>query len=88
MSIIRYIQEYGMCMTALTGSTRIIRKFNRGKLSGWADNQKHKVVTRFLYNHYKDTITYQNIKSIEPGSNKDNKIFVFWWQGEQTAPPL
>lgn len=74
----------------LTGSTRLIRKLKVKKLSDMVDKWKHRVVSRWLYKNYKDTIVDSiTVDSLfEKKSNGNRKIFVFWWQGEQTAPPI
>ena len=89
MNLKSYIKEYGILMTVLTGSTRLVRKFNNRRLSDRLDNIKHKVVTNWLYSHYKDTITDTAFKNNVSVKVEYTKIFVFWWQGEESnsTPP-
>jgi len=52
--------------------------------------RKHKSILIYLYNHYKKIIDNLLISNTTPPSNieADSTIWVCWWDGEDSMPPL
>jgi hypothetical protein len=51
---------------------------------------KHRSILNYLYLHYKDIINKYADSSTLPNSfiKKDSTIWICWWDGEETMPPL
>lgn len=65
-------------------SDRILRKILRGK---WNRNSNQRMRSWYFSKHYSYLIDHYRDARIPQGKN-DGPIWMFWWQGEESMPPI
>lgn len=84
-----YIKEYGIGIFAIVGFTRVLRKLKLNNVIKSYERFKYATIIRWLDKRYgkeaEQAITgYTNHCRIQD----DAPIWIFWWQGEETMPPI
>lgn len=84
-----YIKEFGIRIFAIAGFTRVLRrlklnsavksyeKFKYASIIGWLDKRYGKEVDKAIAGY-----------SRHCKINENDPIWIFWWQGEETMPPV
>lgn len=83
-----YIKEFGPWLLLVTSAGRVMRMLGcNNKLLYKYDKFKHKIIIPYLWKKYNKTI---NLELPSPIGNFENfnYAFVFWWQGEESAPEI
>lgn len=84
-----YCKEYGIKMLLATGTTRILRKIGRNGLVEKYEPAKYQYIINWIdknYGEVAERIASENRRErkIDPNCN----IWIFWWQGEKSMPPV
>lgn len=84
-----YIKEFGIGMYAIAGFTRVLRKLKLDGAVKSYERFKYAAIIRWLDKRYgkeadKAAVGYTNHCKIK----KDSPVWIFWWQGEESMPPV
>lgn len=84
-----YIKEFGIKIFIITGFTRVLRKLKLGVVVEIYEKFKYASIIKWLDKRYgkeadKSIRDYSNHSKIQETS----PIWIFWWQGEETMPPI
>lgn len=84
-----YIKEFGVRIFAIAGFTRVLRKLKLNHAVKSYERFKYDSIIRWLDKRYgeeadKAIAGYTSHCKIQ----EDSPIWVFWWQGEKTMPPV
>ena len=81
--ISRYIKEFGIKLFAVNGITRLLSKLHI-PVKGYGF-KKHRIDEAYLLKKYRNCLTSDfNFLTVDFSAPK--RIYVFWWDGEETAP--
>lgn len=86
---ILYIKKFGLKLWIMQMMIMVFNKLNIfEKYKNKLRFQKNKVINKWLLKNYKDLIEkYKNLKE-DLNKNYSNNIWIFWWQGLETAPEI
>lgn len=84
-----YINEFGIKIFAIAGFTRVLRKLKLSRAVKSYERFKYNSIIHWLDKRYgkeadKAIAEYTNRCKIQ----EDSPIWIFWWQGEKTMPPV
>ena len=84
-----YIKEFGVGIFAIAGFTRVLRKLKLNHAVKSYERIKYNSIIRWLDKRYgeeadKVIAGYTSHCKIQ----EDSPIWIFWWQGEETMPPV
>lgn len=84
-----YIKEFGVGIFAIAGFTRVLRKIKLNNAVKSYEKFKYATIIRWLDKRYGQEAD----KAIAGCSSQckikeDDPIWIFWWQGEETMPPV
>lgn len=84
-----YIKEFGIRNFIIAGITRVLRKLKLNNAVKSYERFKYNSIIRWLDKRYgkeadKSVEGYFNHCKIQ----NDSPIWIFWWQGEETMPPI
>ena len=84
-----YINEFGVGIFAIAGFTRVLRKLKLNHAVKSYERFKYDSIIRWLDKRYgeeadKAIAGYTSHCKIQ----EDSPIWIFWWQGEETMPPV
>lgn len=84
-----YIKEFGVGIFAIAGFTRVLRKMKLNHAVKSYQRFKYNSIIRWLDKRYgeeadKAIAGYTSHCKIQ----EDSPIWIFWWQGEETMPPV
>lgn len=84
-----YIKEFGVRIFAIAGFTRVLRKWKLNHTVKSYERFKYNSIIRWLDKRYgeeadKAIAGYTSHCKIQ----EDSPIWIFWWQGEETMPPI
>lgn len=84
-----YIKEFGVGIFAIAGFTRVLRKLELNDVVKAYENFKYERIIKWLDKRYggeadKAIAGYSSHCKIK----EDDPIWIFWWQGEGTMPPI
>ena len=84
-----YIKEFGVGIFAIAGFTRVLRKLKLNHAVKSYERFKYNSIIRWLDKRYgeeadKVIAGYTSHCKIQ----EDSPIWIFWWQGEETMPPV
>lgn len=84
-----YIKEFGFGIFAIAGLTRVLRKLKLNHAVKSYERFKYDSIIRWLDRRYgeeadKAIAGYASHCKIQ----EDSPIWIFWWQGEKTMPPV
>lgn len=84
-----YCKEYGIKMLLSTGMTRVLRKIGGNSLAEKYEPIKYRYIINWINKNYgavaEQIVSKHQIESkIDPNCN----IWIFWWQGEKSMPPV
>ena len=84
---IKYIKNYGIKIKVLQILTKIFNRIPElKKLNIKLCDKKHEKITEYLNKNYKYII--EKYKKEDTCKIKSNRIWVFWWQGIDSAPQI
>ena len=88
--MIQYIKEFGVGTYLVTGFTRVLRKFNNPNILLKYEKKKYDYIEKSLLKSYGKTLKSKaQTMNYERGKiTEDCTIWIFWWQGEQSMPPV
>lgn len=90
--LIEYLKEFGPAMLCRTSVTRVMRTLHLpGDLVSAAEEKKWKYIVSYLDRNYGSCIVeYRSGRDLRNLNRLDKTcdIWVFWWQGVVSAPPL
>ena len=84
-----YINEFGIKIFAIAGFTRVLRKLKLSRVVKSYQRFKYNYIIQWLDKRYgkeadKAIAEYTDRCKIQ----EDSPIWIFWWQGEKTMPPV
>lgn len=84
-----YIKEFGVRIFAIAGFTRVLRKLKLNHTVKSYERFKYNSIIRWLDKRYGEEVDkaiagYTSHYKIQ----EDSPIWIFWWQGEETMPPI
>lgn len=84
-----YINEFGIKIFAIAGFTRVLRKLKLSRAVKSYERFKYNSIIHWLDKRYgkeadKAIAEYTDRCKIQ----EDSPIWIFWWQGEKTMPPV
>lgn len=85
----KYINEFGFKIFAIAGFTRILRKLEWKNILKKYERFKYKSIIKWLDARY--GCEAEKIIRVGTDHNKIHKnapIWIFWWQGENSMPPI
>lgn len=86
MKLLNKVRNFGLIPIGVASFSRIMRKLKLPKyLINSYVNWKNRYLSRWLWKHFSDVVIE---KPLEEPTIDEGYVFVFWWQGEQLAPPI
>lgn len=84
-----YINEFGIRIFVIAGFTRVLRKLKLNRAVKSYERFKYNSIIHWLDKRYgkeadKAIVEYTDRFKIQ----EDSPIWIFWWQGEKTMPPI
>lgn len=84
-----YINEFGIRIFAIAGFTRILRKLRFNHILNNYERFKYDSIIHWLDKRYGAEAEQATLGCINHSKIKDDApIWIFWWQGEKTMPPV
>lgn len=84
-----YINEFGIRIFAIAGFTRVLRKLKLSRTVKSYERFKYNAIIHWLDKRYgkeADKAIAENTDRFK--IQEDSPIWIFWWQGEKTMPPI
>ncbi|MGN0213338.1 MAG: capsular polysaccharide synthesis protein [Muribaculaceae bacterium] len=86
ISLSRHLKQFGIGVFLIASFSRVLSFLHLSKLFCAYTYWKHRFLSEWLWKRFKYTVKYD--KDIKHEIDDDGYVFVFWYQGEQSAPPI
>ena len=84
-----YINEFGIRVFAIAGFTRVLRKLKLNHAVKSYERFKYDSIIRWLDKRYGEEADRAIAGDVSHCKiQEDSPIWIFWWQGEETMPPV
>lgn len=85
----KYIEEFGIRIFAIVGFTRVLRKLGWNSALKKYEAYKYRSIIKWLDKRYGNEAQTVVEGKIEHNTIQENApIWIFWWQGEESMPPI
>ena len=82
----KHLRQFGIGVFLIAAFSRVLSSLHLRTLFCAYTNWKHKYLSNWLWKRFEYTVKYVN--DIMHEIEDDGYVFVFWYQGVQSAPPV